>query len=352
MSRNRIVVAGIVLALVLAAYGGWWLHAAGKLRDGIAEWAEARRADGYHVVLDDVTVQGFPLKLQAVAQGFSIGREAPVAWRWTGPRLSASGPPWIGRRFSVSAPGAHKVEYDSPAGRRSVPFTAKKADGTVRVGDDLKIARIDVDLEEITGTWPELGEVKAAQLLFAVATPAKTEPPPATSPRSPEVGRFAFIATGIELPQNAAPVALGSRIARFEAEILLLGAIPTAHTKKALAEWRDAGGTLEFDKLKVHWGEFQAEIQGSLALDAELQPIGALSTRMWGVGAAIDALVGGGAVRPREGATAKVVLRSLAKPGNPAQNIPAEIEVPLAVQSKKLYLGPVPITPMPLIAWP
>jgi hypothetical protein len=352
MGRSRIVVAGIVLALLIAAYGAWWLHAAGKLRDGVAEWAEARRADGYAVAVEDVTVQGFPLKLEAVAQGFSIGRDAPVAWRWTGPRLSASGPPWVGRKFSVSAPGGHRVEYDTPGGRRSIPFVAEKADAMVRVGDDLKIARIDVDLQKIVGIWPELGEIKAGQLLFAVAAPGKAEPPPATSPRAPEVGRLAFIAVGVELPQTAAPAALGPRINRAEAEILLLGAIPTAHTKTALAEWRDAGGTLELDKLRLHWGEFQLESQGTAALDAELQPIGALTTRMWGVGAAIDALVGGGAIKPRDGATAKVVLRSLAKPRNPTQNIPPEVEVPLAVQDKRIHLGPIPIAPMPKIAWP
>jgi hypothetical protein len=352
MGRNRIVVAGIVLALLLAAYSAWWLHAAGRLRDGVADWVEARRADGYAVTVEDVTVQGFPLRLRAMAQGFSIGRDAPVAWRWTGPRLTASGPPWVGRTFLVSAPGAHKVEYDSASGRRSIPFAAEKAEGTVRIGDDLKIARIDVDLEKIVGTWPELGEVKAGQLLFAVAAPGKIEPLPATSPRAPEVGRLALIAADVDLPQNAAPAALGPRLNRFEAEILLLGAIPTAHTKTALAEWRDAGGTLELDKLRLHWNEFQAETQGSVALDAQLQPIGALTARMWGVGNAIDALVAGGAVKPRDGATAKVVLRSMAKPRNPTQNIPPEVEVPLAVQDKKVYLGPIAIAPMPTIAWP
>jgi hypothetical protein len=352
MGRGRIVVAAIVLALALAAYSAWWLHAAGKLRDGVGEWVEARRADGYVVVLEDVTVQGFPLRLQAVTREFSIGRDAPVGWRWTGPRLSASGPPWIGRRFSVTAPGAHKVEYDTPAGRQSIPFTAEKAEGTVRVGDDRRIARVDIDLGRIVATWPELGEVKAEQILVAIAAAAKAAPPPATSPRAPEVGRLAFIAAGVELPQDAAPPSLGPRIARAEAEILLLGAVPTANTRAAMAEWRDAGGTLEIDKLRMHWGEFQIETQGSVALDHELQPIGALTTRMWGVGAAIDALVSGGQVRARDGATAKVVLRGLAKPRDPMQNIPPEVEVSLSVQDRRVYLGPIPLAPMPRIAWP
>ena len=352
MVRGRIVVVAIVLALVIAAYSAWWLHAAGRLRDGIGEWVEARRADGYVVVLEEVTVQGFPFRLQAVAREFSIGRDAPVAWHWAGPRLAASAPPWIGRRFSVTAPGAHKVEYDTPAGRRSIPFTAEKAEAAVRVGDDLKIARIDIDLEKIVADWPELGEVKTEQFLLAIGAAGGPAPSPAASPRAPEVGRLAFIAANVELPQGAAPPSLGPRIARTEAEILLLGAVPTANTKTAMAEWRDAGGTLELDKLRLHWGEFQIEAQGSVALDRELQPIGALTTRMWGVGAAIDAMVSGGQVRARDGATAKVVLRSLAKPRDPTQNVPPEIDVSLTVQDRRLYLGPIPLASMPAIAWP
>jgi hypothetical protein len=353
MSRGRIVVAAIVLALILAGYGAWWLHAAARLRDGVGQWAEARRADGYVLALEDVTVQGFPLKLQVVAREFSIGREAPVAWRWSGPRLAASAPPWVGRRVSVTAPGAHKVEYDTPAGRRAIPFTAEKADATVRVGDDLRIARVDVDLGTIVAAVPDVGDVKAEQLLLALtAAPKSAPPPPATSPRAPEVGRLAFITIGVELPPGAAPPSLGPRIARTDAEILLLGAIPTASTRTAMAEWRDAGGTLEIDKLRMHWGEFQAETQGSVALDRDLQPVGALTVRMWGVGALIDALVAGGQMRAREGATARVVLRSLAKPSIPTQNIPPEIEVSLTVQDRRLYLGPIPLMPIPPIAWP
>lgn len=350
MKRGRIVAALIVLALVVAGYGAWWLHAAGKLREGVAAWVEARRAEGWQITLDDVAVQGFPLRLQAVARNFAIGREAPLAWRWSGPRLVASAPPWIGRAFTLSAPGAHQMEFDAPMGHKTASFTAEKADGTVRVGDDLKIARIDVELGQIAGIWPDIGAFKAAQLLLAVTQAAQPASAEANSPRAAEVGRAALIAVGVDLPPGTSP-ALGPRIARADAEIVLLGAIPTAHTREALDAWRQAGGTLELAKLWLHWGEFQLEAAGTAALDSDLQPIGALTTRMWGVGSAIDALVAAGAVRARDGATAKVVLRAMAKPKG-APGVPPEVEAPLAVQDRRFYLGPVAIAPVPTIGWP
>jgi hypothetical protein len=108
---------------------------------------------------------------------------------------------------------------------------------------------------------------------------------------------------------------------------------------------------MELAKLKLHWGEFQLEAEGSAALDSALQPIGALTTRMWGVGAAIDALVASGSVRPREGATAKIVLHTMAKPPGPA-GLPPEVQVPLTVQDRRLFLGPVAVAPVPPVAWP
>src|SRR5262249_24342200 len=154
---------------------------------------------------------------------------------------------------------------------------------------------------------------------------------------------------GIELPEKAAST-LGPRIAHAELDLVLRGAIPAAHTEAALAAWRDAGGTIDLTKLRLHWGEFQGEAEGSAALHSALQPQGALTVRAWGVSTAIDALVAAGEVRPRDGATAKVVLRAMAKPGA-APGVPPEIEVPLTIQDRKLYLGPAPIARVPTIVW-
>ena len=350
MSRTRIVAFAIVLALAFAAYGGWWLHAASLVRQSIDSWAEAQRAQGWQVELDDIAVQGFPLRLQAVASRFSVGRDVPMRWRWAGPRLTASVPPWGSHEVAVAFPGPHTIEFDVPDGHKTLAVRADKADGTVRASADGKINRVTVALGSAQADLPDVGLTKLAKLDLSAELPAQAATPAPSDARAPEVGRLTFAADGIELPEQAAPT-LGPRITRAELELVLRGSIPVARTEVALAAWRDAGGTLDLTKLRLHWGEFQVEAEGSAALDRALQPEGALSTRAWGVPAAIDALVAAGEVKPRDGATAKVVVRAMEKSGT-TPGIPPEIEIPVAVQDRKLFLGPVPIARLPTVVWP
>jgi Uncharacterized protein conserved in bacteria (DUF2125) len=349
MGRTRIVAVTIVVALAVAAYGAWWLYAAGRLHRGIDDWVEARRALGWQIELDDIAVQGFPLRLQAVARRFAVGRDLPLRWRWIGPRLAASLPPWGGHVVAVSFPGAHEIEVDTHDGPKHIALATDQADGTVEIGDDGRIVLVTAELGATRANLPDLGEAKLARLALTIAASPLPTAPAQNDPRAAEAGRLALNATDIDLPARAA--ALGPRIGRAEVAVTLRGAIPTARTEPALRTWRDAGGTVELERLRLHWGEFQLESEGTAALDAALQPQGALTARAWGVGAAIDALVVGGGVRPREGATAKVVLHTMAKPRT-AQGIPPEVELPLTVQDRRLFLGPVPIARFPVVIWP
>jgi hypothetical protein len=350
MSRTRIVAIAIVVALAIVAYGGWWLHAARLVHRAIDTWAEAQRAQGLQVELADVAVQGFPLRLEAVASRFAVGRDVPLRWRWAGPRLTASVPPWGSHEVQVSFPGAHTIEFDARDGPKAIALKADKADGTVHIADGGKIALVTVALGPTQADLPDLGPTSLAKLDLSIGATTTPVAPSANDPRAHEVGRIAVAADDIQLPERAAST-LGRRIAHTELELVLRGAIPAAQTEAALAAWRDAGGTVELTKLRLHWGELQAEADGSAALDDALQPQGALTVRAWGVESAIDALVAGGAVRPREGAITKTVLHAMAKPGT-ASGIPPEVEIPLTIQDRKLFLGPVPVARIPIVVWP
>jgi len=349
MGRGRTVVVAIVVALAVAAYGAWWLQAAARLHQAIDAWVEDNRTRGWHIELDNVAVRGFPLQLRAQADRFTVGRDTPFAWRWSGPLFTASTPPWIGRDIALSFPGSHKIEFDARDGHKVIPISAAKAHGQVRVENDGRIGSFSLALGDIAAALPDLGPTRIAKLDASLTVGGKP-PPAANSPRAPEVGRLTLTAEAIDLPQRVATT-LGRQIGEIDLEATLLGAMPAAQSETALAAWRDAGGTIEMEKLRLHWGEFQLEANGTAALDAQLQPEGALTARIWGAGAAIDALVDGGSVRPREGATAKVVLHTMAKPST-AQGVSREVEVPLSVQDRKLYLGPVVIARVPTVVWP
>ncbi len=353
--RRLGLIAAAVAAVLAAGYTVFWFRAADALQAGVAGWQQARRAEGWDLALGAVETTGFPFRLAAVADGFTIGRGGPVPWRWSGPRLVVSAPPWGGDDVSLDAPGAHRARADLPAGPVALALDAATAHGTARLGPDGRVAALHVVLAGVTGHSADGAPFHVDTVVLSLSG----APGPAASPaagaaagglRAPEAGRLHLTADGLDLPDGAAGP-LGRRIDHGEADVTLDGALPAGPSRAALAAWRDAGGTVELHRIKLDWGTFRAEANGTLALDAELQPIGAFTTRMWGVETALDALVVAGTIDARAGAMAKIVLRMMAKPAA-APGQPSEIEVPLALQDRKLYLGPAAVARLPRIDWP
>lgn len=351
--RRSLAIVVVAVALAAGAYTLYWFRAADALGTGVASWADARRAEGWTVALGPVAVGGFPFRLEAVVDGFTIGRDSPVAWRWTGPRLTAAAPPWTTDRLSLDAPGAHRIKAQLPGREERIAFDAATAHGTVRLAPDGKIARLDAVLAGVSGQSGEGGHFHADNVVLELdgATNAGAPAGPGSGAlRAPEAGRIHLTAQGIDLPDGTTGP-LGRHIDHLEAEIGLDGALPSGPSRQALEAWRQAGGTVELRKVVVDWGRFQAEADGTLALDSDMQPIGAFTTRLSGVDNALDALVATGRIDPRAGAMAKIVLHVLAKPANdPAQ--PSEVQVPVTLQDRKLFLGPAALVRLPRIDWP
>jgi hypothetical protein len=86
-----------------------------------------------------------------------------------------------------------------------------------------------------------------------------------------------------------------------------------------------------------------------MALDRNLQPVGALTAAIAGYDETMDRLVATGLVRPGAALFAKFALGLLARaPGNGG---PPEIRSPISVQEGWIYIGPVKLLPAPVIRW-
>ena len=75
---------------------------------------------------------------------------------------------------------------------------------------------------------------------------------------------------------------LGPRIASLEMDGALNGPVPVGRTlAEQAAAWRDGGGSLEVRHLALVWGPLDLTASATLALDDQLQPMGAGSARWW-----------------------------------------------------------------------
>lgn len=346
--RKRLVILAIVVAVAAAGYAGFWFHTAGNLKDGIAQWAAAQRSAGWKVDWQAVDIGGFPFGYDATFTAPRYGRTGALAWTWEGERLTAALPLFAGDRIPLALPPASRIVYRNGTADSVATINASAAAGEVRlangVADRVSLFLADPRVEADGAAYG------ARRLSIGVAAPALPAAAPApTDPKNPLPGP-GVVATieQLMLPASArAP--LGREIAHLDVEAQVLGNAPAGPLRQAAAAWRDGGGTVELHRLAVQWGALQLVADGTVALDRDMQPMGAATARIAGFGETIDALAANGAVNMRDAGTAKAALTMLARPA-PDTGRP-EIRVPLNVQQGTLYLGPVPLLRVPRIEW-
>ena len=170
---------------------------------------------------------------------------------------------------------------------------------------------------------------------------------------TPETGfGIAVDARDIMLPARWRP-ALGRTMARLSMDAVVTGmsrpgkALGKTHGKtlaETLAHWRDGGGAVEVSAFALDWDGLILRADGTFALDAELQPEGAMMADIRGIDGTTDRLIAAGVIDARTAFAAKVANRALSFRGGSAK-------LPLSVQNRRLYMGPVPILRLKPVLW-
>ena len=351
--RKRGLIVLAVAAAVALAYGGYWLYLAGQVEAEIEQWFAERESEGLEAGYGSLDVGGFPFQLVAVIEAPALAApQGAKPWSWKGPALVLKARPWRLTRIRVSAPGRHRFKLTRKG--RPVAFT-------VEFGElELKIkhrgggtGRAMLSIRE--GTLRDASEKAVAGVAaadFIVERPGRADD-----------GGPGGIAPALDVlvdvegvSYQAAPVrGLGRTTARVFARVSVMGEAhdvpgPGKFAARALAGWRDSGGTLEVKRLALDHGPLALGGDGTLALDNRMRPIGAFTLRVKGFEEAIDRLAEAGVIKPHPAALAKTVMRALAvKQGVPGAG---ELKVPLSLQDGWLYVGPLAVAKLPPINWP
>ena len=98
---------------------------------------------------------------------------------------------------------------------------------------------------------------------------------PPTDAHGAELLGLALDLRKMHLP--APPPSFTDMIDELAFGVTVKGAVPDGPLVQAIAAWRDAGGTIELDNLQLEWGGLGVNATGTVALDQNLQPIGAFS---------------------------------------------------------------------------
>lgn len=330
----RTLLAIVILAAL--AWGGWWFFQSSMRDRALTAWLEERRAAGWVAEAEDVSVSGFPNRVDSTVTRLSLADPA-AGWSWQADALEILSLSWKPHHIIAALPGQQVVStpyqtltFDSELLRGSVLFRPN-----TRL--ELDHSTFEIEGMEIVGNsgWTAgIGEALLAT-------------------RQAEGQAFAhdvsFTAENIRLP--------GELLAATRSE----GVLPPAASRLALdatmrfdGPWDrstvEAGSPallgIDVRDVSVTWGSLDLRGRGMLGVDARGYAEGKLDIRARNWQQMLDLAERAGAVDPTLAGAIRGGLGLIARLSGDAD----AIEVPLAFENGWTRLGPIPVGPAPVLA--
>lgn len=331
-SRARIALPLAIVSLFVV-YAGYWFWIAGRLQAGVEESIASAGTQGYRIAHGSISRAGFPFRVEVRLAQPVVGQvRQGLAWQWQADGLAVAMPVYHFDELTYRALGRSRLSY-GPVKANGVSdhqTVLMPAESRVRVRyDQAGIRSLDLDWAGIAIAQEGATPVQLAKLSL------RERATQGNGGRVP--GLFVSVrADGMQVP-GLVGTPLGPRIGLLEAQGTLEGPISEAPVKKALLQWRDAGGVLDLSQFQIVWGSVRVTGSGALALDEAARPMGAFSLRIAGYNWLIDQFVSSGKLNPSYGDLARSALAALAQEKGNQDGVPVAIRI----QGGRVFLGPV-----------
>ncbi|MEP4378747.1 MAG: DUF2125 domain-containing protein [Alphaproteobacteria bacterium] len=356
IQRKYLIPIGVV-ALLVAVWTLGWFWFAGEIRTGLQTFADQQSDGPVAVSWESVEITGYPTRLFthiAAPRGAWSGPDGEI--RWAGPATTLKFFTDFGRTVSFSAPGVHSFLFDGgagPAARRAIEADNIGLSGRMNFNNEGYLTGLrglatglDIEIDR-----QPVSTLDSAAVDWILSTGA--ENPEAIHP-APGGQELTFALSGVSLAAarldpNLVDV-LGHKLDQLAGQLSVRGALdPTDLSPGGMARWRDAGGTLELEDFSLVWGPLQVVGDGTLAVDANLQPVGAFTAQIAGLDRLVDLLETTGRMRPQQAAIARIALAVLTRA--PANGGSPQARVPVSIQDRQLSIGPITLLRLPVISW-
>lgn len=332
----------LVVVSAVAIYGGAWWLVAGQVKTLSEQWIDDQRQRGWTISYAPLRVGGFPQWPQLEFEDLQVA--APLSdggWVWTAEAATVVPAALDLSQISVLTPGRQTFR---PPGQVGTPWTLTAFSGRTDLSLDAQsrlqsgeVTLGDMEILDPAGL-PIFGAARVQMALGLVNELITPDAPYA---------KFSSSADAVRIAADTKPFTRS--IPAFRLDLDLLGAISPGRLTDALNDWRTNGGTLEVRRFLLDWPPLLISADGTLALDRNLQPIAAFSTRISGFRETVDALVDDGQVSAGDAQSVMLVLNLLAQ--TPSDSGAPEITVPVSVQDRRLSVGPFNVMEVPEVSW-
>ena len=331
--RRRLLIAAGVLVFLAAAYTVYWNVMASRAAGWIALWAAPAPGKSWDGSFASAETGGFPFTLRVRLTQPEITWQGPSGHAtWQGPWLVASFRPWSLSRFELELPDQQTVQVSDGADLRMIALAMSEGRGAVEVADN-RARVISGTFEDVVATLDQgHAPVAARRLDFRAEA---TEPD--------KVWSLSIEGDDIRLA-GWSPEPFGATIGHVQTKLRINGYIPGGTLADRLAGWRDGGGTVDVDELKLDWPPLKVDANGTLALDGQMRPIGAFTAQIEGYRELLGALEQAGQLQHSQAVVAGSALDAMARQGDDGIR---QLSIPVSIQNGRLFAGPIPIVAVP-----
>ncbi len=327
MRLRFVFLAGAILGGLLGYYA-LWSHLMGRVEAGLLAFQAQQQLQGRSFSYRAWQRGGFPYRLSLRLDGVSWSEPRGAGWKIESETLVAHQQLWSSQHIVFELFGAQSLAWRDGGTEHKFSATPERGRASLVLDGADRWLRIAADLQGVR-FGQALAGYEAGRLQLHLRQVGNV--PPALD--------VAVQITDLDLPAEL-DGPLGRRIAALNLIGKQTGPWLGASPQAALAAWRDAGGIVEFSNILLHWDAVHLSGDGSLTVDKQFRPLGAMGGRLLGAAAGIDALVAAGRMKPAEAVAAKAALAKLHKTDDKGETV---LPLPLTAQNGLLSIANVPL---------
>lgn len=334
--RLFLTAGGLLLMLVASAVTIWWFFIASFGERQVAAMLDRSAEQGWRISIAAQERSGFPFTVRLRLQGVRVSHQAREGLlEGDIPEILVEAAALKPRhmRYTLAEPHSWRWTPAGAGGARA--YTVARAKGVLAPRDDAAGWLASAALHQVAwtpgGAQGEGSQGSAELVALDVLMPLDFQS-----------ADFAAEVTGIELPEDTV---FGRRI---DTAILdgVIAPLPRDAAPAALIAWQRAGGKLTVDRSRIAFGALQAAVDGDLAFDGEMRPLGTMRLRMIEPEAILTIATTEGWVKHEQLGYAQIGMGLFSRPNAQGKN---ELSTRLEMRNGGLWIGPIRLASLPRV---
>ncbi|MBO9478826.1 DUF2125 domain-containing protein [Shimia sp. R11_0] len=322
-----------LIGLAALVWSGIWMAGYWGVTTALPAWFEARQNEGWVAEYDDLTVSGFPSRLDSTFTNLTLA-DPDTGVSWDAPFFQLFALTY--RPHHVIAVWPDQQTLATPAEKLTLATEDMRASLVLDPGTNLTLARTNLAVQDLTVASSLGWKLSAAAINLAMHRQEGTE----------STYRLAFQADEVTPPAGfdlRDEIELPRSFSSFKAD--LVAEFDRPWDRNAIEEARPQPVALDLKLAEIVWGDLQLHAAGAVTLDTRGIPTGDLTIRAVNWRDILEV------ARQSEKLPISVVdtveqgLSLLAQLSGNAQ----ELDIPLTFSGGATRLGPLPIGPAPRI---